>query len=80
NNVLPSGEKTREGSSITIEQTTRHQAGTYLCTASNGVGEPAIQSINLHVLCKLQLNLQNFSLLPAQKHGGYYSRRISGSS
>ncbi|EEB18285.1 limbic system-associated membrane protein precursor, putative [Pediculus humanus corporis] len=50
NNVLPSGEKSREGSSITIEQATRHQAGTYLCTASNGVGDSAIQSINLHVL------------------------------
>ncbi|KAL0273993.1 UNVERIFIED_CONTAM: hypothetical protein PYX00_006540 [Menopon gallinae] len=58
NNVLPSGEKSREGSSITIEQTTRHQAGTYLCTASNGVGEPAVQSINLHILYPPEIEVE----------------------
>jgi hypothetical protein len=52
NNILPSGEKTVKGTSITIEQTNRHQAGVYLCTASNGVGEPVTQNITLNVLCK----------------------------
>nr|CAD7424178.1 unnamed protein product [Timema monikensis] len=50
NNLLPSGEQTVEGISITIEQANRHQAGIYLCTAANGVGEPVSQQINLHVL------------------------------
>uniref|UniRef100_A0A1B6CBY1 Ig-like domain-containing protein n=2 Tax=Clastoptera arizonana TaxID=38151 RepID=A0A1B6CBY1_9HEMI len=49
NNLLPSGEKSDEGSSITIEQATRHHAGTYICSASNGVGEPVNESINVHV-------------------------------
>ncbi|KAK6622728.1 hypothetical protein RUM43_008571 [Polyplax serrata] len=54
NNLLPSGEKSVEGYSITIEQATRHQAGVYQCKASNGVGKPVEQSIVLHVLCKYQ--------------------------
>jgi len=52
NNLLPSGEKTVKGTSITIEQANRHQAGVYQCTASNGVGEPVTQNITLNVLCK----------------------------
>ncbi|GLH04579.1 Lachesin, partial [Gryllus bimaculatus] len=49
NNLLPSGDKSVEGFSITIEQATRHHAGVYECTASNGVGEPVTQRITLHV-------------------------------
>ncbi|XP_068084641.1 protein CEPU-1 [Anabrus simplex] len=49
NNLLPSGEKSVEGFSITIEQANRHHAGVYECTANNGVGEPVTQHINLHV-------------------------------
>ena len=31
----------------------RHESGIYTCTASNGVGEPAVQSFNVSVQCKL---------------------------
>ncbi|KAL1124629.1 hypothetical protein AAG570_001253, partial [Ranatra chinensis] len=55
NNILPSGEKSVEGISITIEQANRHQAGIYQCTASNGVGQPATRDITLQVLCKYTL-------------------------
>ena len=52
NNLMPSGEKDLKGTSITLEQANRHQAGVYHCTASNGVGEPVTQNITLNVLCK----------------------------
>lgn len=52
NNILPSGEKSVEGFSITIEETNRHHAGTYQCTASNGVGQPVTRDIQLNVLCE----------------------------
>jgi len=57
NNLLPSGEQSVEGYSITIEQATRHQAGIYQCVARNGVGEPVTESIALHVLCKFYFSL-----------------------
>ncbi|XP_065202669.1 limbic system-associated membrane protein-like isoform X2 [Planococcus citri] len=49
NNLLPSGEKSFTGPSYTIDQTTRHHSGTYICTASNGVGNPAQEQTNLVV-------------------------------
>ncbi|XP_065344110.1 protein amalgam isoform X1 [Cloeon dipterum] len=49
NNLLPSGDKSVEGFSITIEQVTRHQAGVYQCMASNGVGQPVLRDIALRV-------------------------------
>ncbi|XP_059483925.1 neural cell adhesion molecule 2 isoform X2 [Neocloeon triangulifer] len=49
NNLLPSGEKSVEGFSITIEQANRHQAGVYQCMASNGVGQPVLRDITLRV-------------------------------
>ncbi|KAL0273991.1 UNVERIFIED_CONTAM: hypothetical protein PYX00_006538 [Menopon gallinae] len=58
NNLFPSGEKTVEGYSITIEQATRHQAGVYQCTASNGVGKPVEQSIVLHVLYPPEIEVE----------------------
>ncbi|RZF35719.1 hypothetical protein LSTR_LSTR009587 [Laodelphax striatellus] len=58
NNVLPSGDKTVEGFSISIDQATRHQAGLYVCTASNGVGEPAVGEINVHVLYPPEIEVE----------------------
>lgn len=49
---LPSGEKTIEGFSITLDKVDRHQAGVYQCTASNGVGDPVTVDMQLDVLCK----------------------------
>lgn len=58
NNLLPSGEKSVEGYSITIEQATRHQAGMYICRASNGVGKPVEASIQLHVLYPPEIEVE----------------------
>ncbi|XP_063236622.1 lachesin isoform X2 [Bacillus rossius redtenbacheri] len=48
--VLPSGDKSVEGFSITLEKVDRHQSGVYQCTATNGVGEPITVDMQLDVL------------------------------
>ncbi|XP_075214141.1 limbic system-associated membrane protein-like [Lycorma delicatula] len=58
NNLLPSGEKSMEGFSITIVEATRHQAGIYLCSANNGVGDPATAQIALHVLYPPEIEVE----------------------
>ncbi|XP_054282435.1 brother of CDO isoform X2 [Macrosteles quadrilineatus] len=58
NNLLPSGEKSVEGFSITIENANRHQAGIYICTAANGVGDPVMKQINLHVLYPPEIEVE----------------------
>lgn len=30
----------------------RHKGGVYICTANNGVGEPALSQVSVHVLCE----------------------------
>ena len=52
NGLLDSGLKFQEGSIYTIHNISRHQAGIYKCQASNGVGYPVLEEINLTVLCK----------------------------
>lgn len=37
---------------LLIESMDRHKGGTYICTANNGVGQPASTQVVLHVLCK----------------------------
>ena len=41
---------TNQGSVLTLHSVSRAASGLYLCTASNGVGQPAQDQINLHVL------------------------------
>ena len=50
------------GSTIIIDSANRRDSGEYQCTGYNGVGRPAIGSINLRVFCKVFLFLF-FSLL-----------------
>ncbi|XP_063236221.1 neurotrimin-like [Bacillus rossius redtenbacheri] len=58
NNLLPSGDQSLDGFSITIEQANRHHAGAYLCTAANDVGEPVTEQINLHVLYPPEIEVE----------------------
>ncbi|XP_014251664.1 limbic system-associated membrane protein isoform X1 [Cimex lectularius] len=58
NNVLPSGEKTYEGSSFTIDRVNRHDAGIYQCTASNNVGHPTTKEIQLKVLFPPEIEVE----------------------
>uniref|UniRef100_A0A1B6E7S8 Ig-like domain-containing protein n=1 Tax=Clastoptera arizonana TaxID=38151 RepID=A0A1B6E7S8_9HEMI len=57
-NALPSGDKTIEGFSITLEKIDRHQAGVYQCTASNGVGEPVTVDMQLDVLYPPEIEVE----------------------
>ena len=53
NNLLPSGEKARRSKTLVIESVDRHEAGTYVCEAHNGVGnQRATAHIRLQVLCE----------------------------
>ncbi|XP_045133288.1 limbic system-associated membrane protein-like isoform X2 [Portunus trituberculatus] len=46
---LPSGAQSEEGLSITLENVDRHVEGTYICTASNGLGQPSSASMTVIV-------------------------------
>ena len=50
--LLPSGYKTQEGLSLELESVRRQDAGTYLCTADNGVGQEASAEIQVEIKCK----------------------------
>ncbi|XP_026681646.1 lachesin-like [Diaphorina citri] len=58
NNILPSGEKSIESPTLSIELANRHHAGLYKCTASNGVGTPASSEINVKVLFPPEIELE----------------------
>ena len=50
--MLPSGEKSVESSSLQFYSISRSDAGTYICRAENGVGPPVTGLIDLTVICK----------------------------
>jgi len=58
NSMMPSGEKSRVGSSVVVEQVTRHDAGVYVCNAENGVGKPASAQISLQVLYPPEIEIE----------------------
>ncbi|XP_044766912.1 limbic system-associated membrane protein-like [Coccinella septempunctata] len=59
NNILPGGEQTAVTPFLNLESVDRHQAGLYLCTASNGVGEDVTQQIVLHVLYPPEISVES---------------------
>lgn len=46
------GEEKLHSHILSIENVDRHKGGVYICTANNGVGQPASSQVVLHVLCK----------------------------
>ncbi|XP_044727881.1 limbic system-associated membrane protein-like [Chrysoperla carnea] len=50
NGLLPTGEQSVSGSTLTLTSIERKDAGTYQCTASNGVGQAVFATVQLHVL------------------------------
>lgn len=46
------GEDKLSSAVLLIESMDRHKGGVYICTANNGVGQPASSQVVLHVLCK----------------------------
>nr|XP_053650460.1 hemicentin-2-like [Cherax quadricarinatus] len=47
--TLPSGQYYHQGHRLVLEAVERHMDGTYLCTADNGVGEPASAAVTITV-------------------------------
>ena len=50
------------GEIMELTKVTRHHEGVYQCTASNGVGNKAVNQINLRVLRKFQPKITLFKL------------------
>lgn len=58
NNLLIfAGDEKLSSTVLLIESMDRHKGGTYICTANNGVGQPASTQVVLHVLCKYHHSL-----------------------
>ncbi|KAG7158057.1 Contactin-5-like 3, partial [Homarus americanus] len=49
---LPSGLRSEEGKSLTLEGVDRHVEGTYLCTADNGIGESASAAMTIAAIVR----------------------------
>lgn len=64
NNLLPGGDQTAITSVLSLDRVDRHHAGTYQCTASNGIGEDAFKQIVLHVLCKYSFRVESGKCCP----------------
>lgn len=41
-----------DGETLELRHVRRNESGDYRCTASNGVGNPAVSHVNLNVQCK----------------------------
>lgn len=50
--MLPSGEKQSSGSLLSLPNVSRHDSGTYICEAANGVDNPVRAKIDLKIICK----------------------------
>ncbi|VVC24119.1 Hypothetical protein CINCED_3A013250 [Cinara cedri] len=50
NNMLPNGDKTYVGNLFIIESVRRQADGIYICTASNDIGTPVDEEIDLNIL------------------------------
>ena len=50
--LLNTGHTKVEGLSLQLENVGRTDAGIYICTANNGVGEPASAQITVNINCK----------------------------
>ena len=55
--MLPSGEKTVQGSELTLLNVSRLDSGTYFCRASNGVDRAVEANIKLKVICEWILGI-----------------------
>ncbi|XP_050739679.1 protein amalgam-like isoform X2 [Eriocheir sinensis] len=55
---LPSGSQSEEGLSITLGDVDRHVEGTYICTASNGLGKPSSAEMTVQVEYPPEINTE----------------------
>ncbi len=52
--MLPSGEKEREGSTLSLRNVSRLDSGVYICSAANGVDRAVTARIQLKVICEFR--------------------------
>lgn len=57
--LLPSGLQVQSGYALSLLDVQRQHAGTYQCTASNGIGQPVTAEVKLHILCKTKVTIFN---------------------
>lgn len=65
---LPQMSSRSKGPVLHIPNVSKDDAGTYICTASNGVGSMSADQIELMVLCKSPPTLLKFILLESPRH------------
>ncbi|XP_025408165.1 neurotrimin isoform X2 [Sipha flava] len=58
NNVLPNGERNATGDTYIIQSATRHDAGLYICSAYNTVGQVAEQTITVNILYPPEIEVE----------------------
>ncbi|XP_055850770.1 immunoglobulin superfamily member 10 isoform X2 [Episyrphus balteatus] len=68
NNILPSGEEKLHSHILSIENVDRHKGGVYICTANNGVGQPASSQVVLHVLYPPEISVERPTVFSGEGH------------
>ncbi|XP_067617413.1 uncharacterized protein [Eurosta solidaginis] len=68
NNILPSGEEKLHSHILSIENVDRHKGGVYICTANNGVGQPASSQVVLHVLYPPEISVERPIVFSGEGH------------
>ncbi|XP_071534829.1 protein amalgam-like isoform X2 [Panulirus ornatus] len=57
---LPTGQRSKQGKKLTLVNVDRHMEGMYLCTADNGIGEPASAAMSITVEYPPEIITQQF--------------------
>ncbi|XP_037943558.1 lachesin-like [Teleopsis dalmanni] len=68
NNILPNGEEKLHSHVLSIENVDRHKGGVYICTANNGVGQPASSQVVLHVLYPPEISVERAVVFSGEGH------------
>ena len=58
--MLPSGEKLKSGRLLSLPNVTRHDSGTYICKAANGVDNPVRSKIDLRIIYEPEIQVDKF--------------------
>ena len=81
NNLLPSGEKRKTVKTLVIDSVDRHEAGIYICEATNGVGVSHVKAeakIKLQVLCEILYAIWNDDKVPDFCKNVFCYKRLLG--
>ncbi|XP_055384534.1 lachesin [Condylostylus longicornis] len=68
NNILPNGDERLHSSILSLENMDRHKGGVYICTANNGVGNPASSQVVMHVLYPPEITVERPVVFSGEGH------------